>query len=608
MLTYEKLWSRSEIRAQGEGPDGSGHLSAALVESIIAVMLRRIVAFFLAFAVAGSPASARIGLGRSSARVLRTAVPLSLTTSLGVAAPALPTLEAPGLSEFLPTPGIFLQPETAAVIAPRVRRAEAVRRSDIQPVRSPNFARDIPIRTALVQRLAKGPLSSPMLSWVFDAGTFSSPANDAVWARGTNRRNSGLNSADAAAEEELVDTELPPTPEEAPAKLLPGVPEPELPVSYRWYILGKSLFALGQQSSTILIPVLAYSVGGFSLAAIVMAARLAASIPGSVLGETLVEKIGSRRTYIIGIAANALAYAGVAAAMIYTGELAFIPFIGFVLIDGFAYGSLRGVAEKRIATTILGGGNRRLLERGSAVMYFAYRSAELVTAFSVGAALLLGVPPEIIGVTAGLIMLTGIIPFRFIKPGAADLEKAVEAKVEGAKRLPFAMYLPFIFGTFTYLAMYEVFGPLFALEIFHDPGMAGLLLGSYAAGGVVLAGLLSARGKVREMVERTLPWFYKISPKTWTATGIVASLLFLWTSLGLKDPTTSLILAGVMGGGITAVKVYWRAIYQRKLAPEHQSKVFKWLSVWSSVGALAAIGLLEGTRWFFPALAPEALF
>jgi hypothetical protein len=430
------------------------------------------------------------------------------------------------------------------------------------------------------------------LNHLFDSSIQRPSTAGAVVASARPRQALLANQPESFTDELLAEPQIPgPVPEV----------QPELPDAFRFFVLGKALFGAGQQASTILIPVFAYIHGGPGFAALVMAGRLAAAIPGSLLGGKIVRIFGSKFTYIALTAANAAAFLAVPALMTTTGAFPLLPFVGFVLIDGFAYGALRGVAEKRIATSILGRHNRPLLERGGSVMFFAYRIAEIASAaLTAGLVLIWGETAA--AALLATVMLVAVAPFSLLRRRYPSSQEPDETPSSTA-RIPLPLYLPYVFAVFMYLTMYEMLAPFFAMEVFGSKSFTGLLLAAYALGGVVMAGVWSWRSALPSPIA----WLFKRSAKYWAVAAALLTSLFLWSTLLLANIPLALTLAAALGAALTANEILWRAIYQHRLDSASQLDVFKWLGVWSSALAIVPLLLLEGGHLLLPAVAIKTL-
>ncbi|MDD5629244.1 MAG: MFS transporter [Elusimicrobia bacterium] len=377
----------------------------------------------------------------------------------------------------------------------------------------------------------------------------------------------------------------------------PGTPAPEqpagrIPISYYLYLAGQFLYALGQEATSLIAPLYAYSAQGLAFAVATQAAFLVAILPGSFLGAKWVQRFDAKKVYLAGNLLHGLMALSVPVLHVLTGAFSPWHFLASNIAAGFIYGSLRGVAEKEIAPRIMGQEDRGRLNKAGALFYAAFEGAELVAALVIGAAIpLLGLNPTAAIMSA--VMLSSVVPIWFMK-----LKKAGSAEEETGgteKKLPKMLYLPYIFSLFSHLSLYMFLAPFLALEVFHKAALNSSIVAFYTVGSLVVALATAYAPKLTG----------KLSEKGWAAAGVASMLAFLAASLVLQNPILTMAAAFALGIGLTGMQVQWRSLYQQRLDIGVQPGIFKWLSV---VGVLATLppfafiqaGLFMG--WSMPLL------
>ncbi|MEK7388582.1 MAG: hypothetical protein AAB036_02670 [Elusimicrobiota bacterium] len=363
----------------------------------------------------------------------------------------------------------------------------------------------------------------------------------------------------------------------APTPLPPHGEEPgkkPLPRSYKLYLVGQILYALGQEASTLIAPLYAYFQQGLGFAVATQFVDLISIVPGSMLGDWLVRKFDSKKVYLGGILIHSVAFLSVPAAFLLTGTFSPVHFIAFKVVSGLIYGALRGVAEKELPSRIIGQEDMGRLKTAGSLFYAAFEVAELIAALTL-AALIATTNLHWASLIMGLVMASSLLPNFLIR-----LRKGAPTEGEPGsgteKTLPLRLYLPFVFTLLFHILLYGFFAPFFALEIFHAAEFNATIIAAYTAGSLVVALLSSWKPKLTSM----------LSERGWSVAGIGAALAFFWATLALQIPMLTLGLTFLMGMGLTEMQIQWRALYQKRLALESQPKAFKWLMIW---GILAAI-------------------
>ncbi|OGS40555.1 MAG: hypothetical protein A2506_07185 [Elusimicrobia bacterium RIFOXYD12_FULL_66_9] len=354
-----------------------------------------------------------------------------------------------------------------------------------------------------------------------------------------------------------------------------------LPRSYKLYLGGQILYALGQEASTLIAPLYAYFQQGLGFAVAAQFVDLVSIIPGSMLGDWLVRKFDSKKVYLGGIMIHAVAFLSVPAAFLLTGTFSPVHFIAFKIVSGLIYGALRGVAEKEIPSRILGQEDMERLKTAGSLFYAAFEVAELISALAV-TALIAAMTLHGASLAMGLVMAASLIPNFFIRfREGSPSEETGGAGTE--KKLPLRLYLPFVFSLLFHILLYGFFAPFFALEIFKSPALNATIIAFYTAGSLAVALLSSWRPQLTS----------KLSERGWSAAGIAASLAFFWATLALQIPALTMGLSFLMGVGLTEMQIQWRALYQKRLALEVQPKAFKWLMIWGILAAIIPAAILQ---------------
>jgi hypothetical protein len=183
----------------------------------------------------------------------------------------------------------------------------------------------------------------------------------------------------------------------------------------------------------------------------------------------------------------------------------------------------------------------------------------------------------------GAVMLSSVMPIFFIRfRQGAPVDEGGEAGTE--KKLPLRTYLPFIFALCFHILLYSFLAPFMALEIFHSSALNSQFIAFYTGGSLLVALFSAYLPKISD----------KLSERGWTAVGILSAVAFLWGTLLLQIPWLSMGLAALLGVGLTAMQIQWRAVYQKRLALDVQPKVFKWLSIGGILAALVPSVVLQG--------------
>ncbi|HBL19140.1 MAG: hypothetical protein A2X36_01620 [Elusimicrobia bacterium GWA2_69_24] len=370
----------------------------------------------------------------------------------------------------------------------------------------------------------------------------------------------------------------------ATAPTQPGTKEDQgkLPGSYYLYLVGQILYALGQEASTLIAPLYAYAQQGLAFAVAGQVVDLVSIIPGSMLGGWLVKKFGSKKVYLAANLVHAVSFLSVPLAFLATGSFSTVHFMVFKVLSGLIYGTLRGVAEKEIAPRIVGQENMDRLKKAGSMFYAAFEVAEL-TAAIVTTALIASMGLNGSSLIMGLVMLTSVIPISFIKFRSQGPVDDSDGEAGTEKKLPLALYLPFIFSVCVHILLYQFLAPFFALELFHAEALTAQLIGFYTFGSLAVALLMTYLPKLSA----------KLSERGWSAVGILSALAFLWGTLALQIPALTLGLAAVLGVGLTGMQIQWRAVYQKRLAMEVQPNVFKWLSIGGILAALIPSAVIQ---------------
>ncbi|PCI36602.1 MAG: hypothetical protein COB53_08985 [Elusimicrobia bacterium] len=357
----------------------------------------------------------------------------------------------------------------------------------------------------------------------------------------------------------------------------------KLPRSFYLYLGGQFLYGIGQEAAALIAPLYAYSAIGLEFAVLAQAAMLIAIIPGSILGSRLVRKFDSKKVYLIGNLIHAAFFLSVPVVHFLTGTFSPYHFLAFQIVGGLIYGSLRGVAEKEITPRIIGQGNKSQLKKAGSLFYAAFESAELLTAISFGFMIAAFGLNWTSGIMAA-IMLASVVPLFFMRLRQKSLTKDSGEGGGTEKKLPWKMYVPFVFAIFVHMSMYDFIAPFLALEVFHSEALASQLIAAYTLGSLAVALLTSYWPKVAG----------KLSEKKWSVLGVVSTIGFLWGSLLLQMPWVSLGLAGVLGAGLTGMMIQWRTIYQQRLSLDVQPKVFERLMIASVLMTLIPFAVMQG--------------
>ncbi|MEK9145527.1 MAG: MFS transporter, partial [Elusimicrobiota bacterium] len=369
-------------------------------------------------------------------------------------------------------------------------------------------------------------------------------------------------------------------------------PAKGLPLSYHLYLAAQFLYALGQEATSLIAPLYAYSAQGLAFAVASQASFLLAILPGSFLGERWVKRFDAKKVYLAGNLLHGLFALSVPVLHALTGVFSPVHFLASNLLAGFVYGALRGVAEKEIAPRILGQEDRERLDKAGSLFYAAFEGAELTAALIIAGLIpLLGLNPA--AAVMSVVMLASAVPIWFMKLNRAKSEGG-ERTGGTEKSLPKMLYLPYIFTVFSHLSLYMFLAPFLALEVFRQPSLNGTLVAFYTAGSLLVALATAYAPKLAG----------KLSERGWAAAGIASMLAFLAASLLLQSVQLSMAAALLLGVGLTGMQIQWRSLYQQKLALEVQPTVFKWLSIVSVTLALPPFvfmqaGLVLG--WSMPA-------
>ncbi len=533
---------------------------------------------------------------------------LSSLSPAGLAGPAAlpsfakpPTAQAASAAGARSAPALLSAPSAAARAAQAVLLIEGNRISlpvhqetDSQAKNTPDAprsaaaGRDLESIAGELEREAKlGLDSSPSGGLFFDglprvAGSLPVPVTQA----GTRLSGGGLSKqGKIAGSEDAPGGPASPKPAEKSAK--------GLPVSYHLYLAAQFLYALGQEATSLIAPLYAYSAQGLAFAVASQASFLLAILPGSFLGEKWVKRFDAKKVYLAGNLLHGLFALSVPVLHALTGAFSPVHFLASNLLAGFVYGALRGVAEKEIAPRILGQEDRERLDKAGSLFYAAFEGAELTAALVIAGLIpLLGLNPAAAVMSA--LMLASAVPIWFMK---LKREKSEGGKETGGteKSLPKMLYLPYIFTVFSHLSLYMFLAPFLALEVFRQPSLNGTLVAFYTAGSLLVALATAYAPKLAG----------KLSERGWAAAGIASMLAFLAASLLLQSVPLSMAAALLLGVGLTGMQIQWRSLYQQRLAIEVQPTVFKWLSVLSVTLALPPFvfmqaGLVLG--WSMPAL------
>ena len=357
----------------------------------------------------------------------------------------------------------------------------------------------------------------------------------------------------------------------------------KLPRSFHYYLGGQLLYGIGQESAALIAPLYAYAAMGLEFTVLSQAAALLAIIPGSLLGSRLVRKFDSKKVYIVGNLVHAAFFISVPIMHYLTGSFSPIHFLAFKIVGGLIYGSLRGVAEKEIVPRIIGQNNKKQLKKAGSLFYAAFESAEFISALSIGFMIAGFGLNWTTGIMAA-IMLSSVIPLWFMKFKQKGPVTDTGETGGTEKKLPWKLYVPFVFAIFVHMSMYDFITPFLALEVFHMEALASRLIAAYTLGSLAVALFTSYMPQLAG----------KISERKWTGIGIAATIAFLWGSLLLQMPWVSLALAGVLGAALTGMMIQWRAVYQQRLALSVQPKVFERLMIASVLMTLVPFAVMQG--------------
>ncbi|MEK7742860.1 MAG: MFS transporter, partial [Elusimicrobiota bacterium] len=281
--------------------------------------------------------------------------------------------------------------------------------------------------------------SGPVLDRSFD-GKKAADGSLAVEVSEHGPAENGLSRHEAGSEREGTH----------PVGALPGPadkPSKGLPFSYNLYLATQFLYALGQEATSLIAPLYAYSAQGLAFAVASQASFLLAILPGSFLGERWVKRFDAKKVYLAGNLLHGLFALSVPVLHALTGVFSPVHFLASNLLAGFVYGALRGVAEKEIAPRILGQEDRERLDKAGSLFYAAFEGAELTAALVIAGLIpLLGLNPAAAVMSA--LMLASAVPIWFMK---LKREKSEGGKETGGteKSLPKMLYLPYLFTVFS---------------------------------------------------------------------------------------------------------------------------------------------------------------
>ncbi|MBI3298990.1 MAG: MFS transporter [Elusimicrobia bacterium] len=562
--------------------------------------MRRLLAALLSCALAASGAPAWAG-------------PVSVVTTRPVVAPlpafapamtqaaAAPVLSAPVLGS---APVLVAAPSLAPSARPTASMPAAVAAAALSVALPAAIAADLRFRpaktetapaaprrnlpaaktqaAALVPQAGAPAKSGPavLAGRVFDGSGLGrrGAGTDAVLALGRGAQPRGRLAASGVAE-----------PEARPEPVEPELAPKPLPLGYKLFLGGLALSSIGQAVSTVLIPLMSHGIGPASIS-LSQAIGLAAVIPGGWLGAWWVKRFGPKSAYIWSNVALAAMFVSLPLSHAFLGPVSTLHLAAFSALGGMQYGMLRGIAEQDITVRILGQGDRDLLARAGALYYLVVAPVYMATSMAFGALL----SPATVGafaVVAGLAMVASTLPFRAIKADAPQ-EAARPGKAEDAKDggLPLAAFMPYLFFWSMHYAFYFLLSPFFALEVFRDPSLSGWFVGLYSLGSLSFSLLkVFAPKLVGALPVRVL-----------SIAGVVAVAAFLWSVLGLGSPALALASVYLMGLGVAAGMILWKALYLNRLSEERQVAAFGRINTASVVLNLLPLALIYGAGWLAP--------
>ncbi|HAM35773.1 MAG TPA: hypothetical protein DEB40_06470 [Elusimicrobia bacterium] len=508
---------------------------------------------------------------------------LHVSKPAGLSAPAAVAL--PGPSRLLPQRVVAAAPASsiashilaeAAALDP-VQRLESVAAPIARKTPATDRARDTLL--TLHEQLAQGKPSDP-------SGPRHADALDNFFDGIATRRQAESITISAQPGHPLSDapsktrSAAPESQAKVPQRPAQDPPKTRLPFSYYLYLIGQFLYALGQEATSLIAPLYAYSAQGLAFAVASQALFLVAILPGSFLGAKWIKRFDAKKVYLAGNILHGLFALSVPVLHVLTGAFSPLHFLASNIITGFIYGSLRGVAEKEIAPRILGQEDRGRLNRAGALFYAAFEGAELIAALLImGLIPFLGLNPTAAIMSA--VMLASAVPIWFMQ-----LKKAApgdEAKGGIEKRLPKMLYLPYIFSVFSHLSLYMLLAPFLALEIFHKEALNSTIVACYTVGSLLVALVTAYASKLTG----------KLSERHWAALGVASMLVFMAAALFLQSQLLTLGAAFLLGIGLTAMQVQWRSLYQQRLDIAVQPTVFQWLSILGVVATLPAFTFMQ---------------
>jgi MFS family permease len=330
---------------------------------------------------------------------------------------------------------------------------------------------------------------------------------------------------------------------------------------------------VGNMMTAVAVPWLVFEeTGSAALVGLTGAAIAIGAVAPAILGGPLVDRFGPRRTSVAGDLLNGAAVAAIP----------LLQFLGVLqlwqlIILVFLLTSFTAQAETGRLALIPGLASRASmsLERSNATDRGIARGGQLVGPLLAGALIPIVGPFGVLVVDATTSVISAVlvgsrVPGTTAVPAGGGLSAARDYRAELSEGLRFVIsnrliltiLLLCLVGNFFDLPLLTVVLPVYANEVFDSPQSLGLMLASFAAGGLAGTVLFGAIG--RGLPRRRLFLF-----------GWLVAVLITYGALAAQVPLFAVVLAGLVGGLVSGpINPLIMTVVQENTPPHMMGRVF----------------------------------